>query len=101
MSERGEGERTHGGESRADAGLTEGEREGMDLLGRESVRDGAISGVSGLGDEVRAGERRNPPQLDDVNNMAGDVSQSGGAAGGFGAGAAPAEDELGEPDPDR
>ena len=71
-------------------GITKEEREGMDLLGRESVRDGAIEGVSGIGgirDLRREAYRRNPPEMDDVNNMAGDVSQSGGVAGGVEGGA--------------
>ena len=74
----------------ADAGLSEEEREGMDLLGRESVRDDAIPGVSGVGGMPglrRDAYRRNPPEMDDVNNAAGDVSQSGGVSGGSGDGA--------------
>jgi hypothetical protein len=66
-------------------GATAEEREGMDLLGRESVRDGAIDGVSGVGGIPglrREAYRKNPPAMDDVNNMAGDLSQSGGVAGG-------------------
>ena len=69
----------------ADAVLSEEELKGMDLLGRESVRDGAIPGVSGIGgipDLPPDAYRRNPPELDNVNNMSGDVSQSGGVAGG-------------------
>jgi hypothetical protein len=66
-------------------GATAEEREGMDLLGRESVRGGAIEGVSGVGGIPglrRESYRKNPPELDDVNNISGDVSQSGGVAGG-------------------
>ena len=88
-----EGERARGREDQERA--TEAEREGMDLLGRESVRDDAIPGVSGVGgiaDLPRDASRRNPPELDDVGNMAGDVSQSGGAAGGT---------EEGPPEPRR
>lgn len=73
-----------------DSGLSKEEREGMDLLGRESVRDDAIPGVSGVGgmpELRRDAYRRNPPEMDDVNNVAGDVSQSGGVAGGSGDGA--------------
>ena len=85
MADAREEERTRDRED-GGAGASEIEREGMDLLGRESVRDGAIPGVSGPNGDPelrREAYRRNPPELDDVNNMAGDVSQSGGVAGGF------------------
>jgi hypothetical protein len=38
-----------------------------------------VGGIPGL---RREAYRKNPPQLDDVNNMSGDQSQSGGVAGG-------------------
>ena len=71
----GDRSRSPGGPERE---ATEEEREGMDLLGRSSVRDGAIPGVSDPSarsdqgvDTVsgsaagREGVRRNPPLRDD------------------------------------
>ena len=73
---------------------TEVEREGMDLLGRSSVRDGAIDAVSepsaradqrtegmdipGSG----SGPRRNPPENPTAGMGDGGLSMSGGVAGG-------------------
>ena len=71
-------------------------REGMDLLGRSSVRDGAIPGVSDAsarGDQRAEtvsgsaagpdGVRRNPPMREDGGGTgAGGISASGGVAGG-------------------
>jgi hypothetical protein len=59
--------------------------QGHDLLGRESVRDGALPGVSGLNDgEVSSfvGQRNNPPLVEDAGVGDGSVTMSGGAAGG-------------------
>ena len=71
------------------------ELSGQDLLGHSSVRGGAIAGVSdtnpqrqadalsygaaGAGD--RTAVRRNPPELEEVD-QAGGLSASGGVAGG-------------------
>lgn len=84
---------------------TKEERDGMDLLGRSEVRDGAIPGVSGLSGmdardlgPDRSAHRRNPPQMDDVNNSAGDLSQTGGVAGGFRGSAGRSDAGAGDPD---
>ena len=75
---------------------TEIQREGMDLLGRSSVRDDAIPGVSDASarDDQRAetvsgsaagaeGVRRNPPMREDGGGIGdGGLSASGGVAGG-------------------
>ena len=71
------------------------EREGMDLLGRSSARDGAIDAVSDpssrsdqqLADEGGTGARtaatrRNPEQREGAATDEGGLSMSGGAAGG-------------------
>jgi hypothetical protein len=70
--------------------VSEDERRGLDLLGRSSVRDEAIPGVSGLNenldDAARAGgsgaERRNPPLVEDAGMGDGGITMSGGRAGG-------------------
>lgn len=70
--------------------LTEDELRGLDLLGRSSVRDGAIEGVSGMagsggdspyvrpassaGEDVPRGPRRNPPESDDAALANGGIS---------------------------
>jgi hypothetical protein len=80
---------TAGTERRA----TETEREGMDLLGRSSVRDGAIAGVSDESarqdqrvepdpDEIPAGPRRSPPFREHAGSEDGGLGASGGASGG-------------------
>lgn len=67
--------------------VTEEELRGMDLLGRSSVRDGAIPGVSEASAESgidrpssveSAGPRVNPPLSDDT----GATGSTGGVAGG-------------------
>jgi len=70
------------------------EREGMDLLGRSSVRDGAIAGVSdasarsdqraeGTGTSgAGTGPRRNPPENPAAAAPDGGLAASGGVAGG-------------------
>jgi hypothetical protein len=58
---------------------------GHDLLGRTSVRDGALSGVSGLNDDEVAssvGRRNNPPLVEEAGTEDGGLTLSGGAAGG-------------------
>jgi hypothetical protein len=79
--------------------LTPAELRGMDLLGRASVRDGAIEGVgepsaeSGIDrppspEDVsrRSARRTNPPLSDDALGDGG-ISSSGGVAGGARGGA--------------
>ena len=72
---------------------TETEREGMDLLGRSSVRDGAIAGVSDESarrdqrvepdaEEIAGGPRRSPPFREHAGSEDGGLGGSGGAAGG-------------------
>jgi hypothetical protein len=73
---------------------TEVEREGMDLLGRSSVRDGAIAGVSDASarSDQRAGDagttgagtgpRRSPGENPAAAAPDGGLSASGGVAGG-------------------
>jgi hypothetical protein len=67
--------------------VSEDERRGMDLLGRASVRGGAIAGVgeasaeSGIDRPTAAepdGPRTNPPLREDT----GDTGSTGGVAGG-------------------
>ena len=68
------------------------EREGMDLLGRSSVRDGAIAGVSdasarsdqGTEDASTSGRgpRLNPPENPTAGMGDGGLGTSGGVAGG-------------------
>ncbi|HEU4628362.1 MAG TPA: hypothetical protein VFS08_01410 [Gemmatimonadaceae bacterium] len=80
---------TGGTERRA----TETEREGMDLLGRSSVRDGAIPGVSDESarrdqrveadpERIAGGPRRSPPLREHAGSEDGGLGASGGAAGG-------------------
>ena len=73
---------------------TDVEREGMDLLGRSSVRDDAIAGASDASarSDQRAeatgsagagkGPRRNPPENPSAGMGEGGIDQSGGIAGG-------------------
>jgi hypothetical protein len=63
--------------------MSEDERRGHDLLGRSGVRDDAVSGVSGLNEDLGgSGERRNPPLVEDAGMGDGGISMSGGRAGG-------------------
>ena len=73
--------------------VSDDERRGLNVMGQSDPRgDGAINGVSdaNAGDvhaaepiTARAGERRvSPPLVDDAGMGDGDISVSGGAAGG-------------------
>lgn len=90
--------------------MTEAELRGIDLLGRASVRDGAIEGVgepsaeSGIdrprSDEElsrRSAHRKNPPLSDDALGDGG-ISASGGAAGGARGGAGTSSSGAGTPE---
>ena len=93
-------DRAQGGEQREPLETTAGtereatdvEREGMDLLGRSSVRDGAIDGVSdpSARSDQRAegtstssrGPRLNPPENPTAGMGDGGLGTSGGVSGG-------------------
>lgn len=93
-------DRAQGDEQREPRGTTGGtereatevEREGMDLLGRSSVRDGAIDGVSdpSARSDQRAegtstssrGPRLNPPENPTAGMGDGGLGTSGGVSGG-------------------
>lgn len=78
----------------ADDPVTREEQIGASLLGANSLRDGAIHGVSEPvrdgragpdelpDDRVRATERRNPPEMESAGTGDGGLSGSGGVAGG-------------------
>lgn len=97
-------------ESAAGDRMTPAELRGMDLLGRASVRDGAIEGVgepsaeSGIdrppsSEEVssRSAQRANPPLSDDALGDGG-ISSSGGVAGGARGGAGKSSSGAGTPE---
>jgi hypothetical protein len=90
--------------------MTPEELRGMDLLGRSSVRDGAIEGVSEPSAESgidrppssvdasrRSAHRTNPPLSDDALGDGG-ISSSGGAAGGARGGAGKSSSGAGTPE---
>ena len=97
-------------ESAAGDQMTAAELRGMDLLGRASVRNGAIEGVgeasaeSGIdrppSDEElsrRSARRTNPPLSDDALGDGG-ISASGGVAGGARGGAGTSSSGAGTPE---
>ncbi len=86
------------------------ELRGMDLLGRSSVRDGALEGVSEPSAESgidqppsavdlsrRSAHRTNPPLSEDALG-AGGISSSGGVAGGARGGAGKSSSGAGTPE---
>ena len=90
--------------------MTPAELRGMDLLGRASVRNGAIEGVSEPSAESgvdrppspaevsrRSARRTNPPLSDDALGDGG-ISSSGGAAGGARGGAGKSSSGAGTPE---
>jgi hypothetical protein len=98
------------GESAAGDQLTPAELRGMDLLGRASVRGGAIEGVSEPSAESgidrppspadvsrRSAHRANPPLSDDALGDGG-ISSSGGVAGGARGGAGKSSSGAGTPE---
>lgn len=93
-----------------DAPMSEDELRGIDLLGRASVRDGAIQGVGEPSEESgidpprsdeelsrRSAHRTNPPLSDDALGDGG-ISQSGGVAGGARGGAGTSSSGAGTPE---
>lgn len=90
--------------------MTPAELRGMDLLGRASVRNGAIEGVSEPSAESgvdrppspaevsrRSARRTNPPLSDDALGDGG-ISSSGGVAGGARGGAGKSSSGAGTPE---
>lgn len=90
--------------------MTPAELRGMDLLGRASVRNGAIQGVSEPSAESgvdrppspvdvsrRSAHRTNPPLSDDALGDGG-ISSSGGVAGGARGGAGKSSSGAGTPE---
>lgn len=90
--------------------MTRAELRGMDLLGRSSVRNGALEGVSEPSSESgidappspedlsrRSAHRTNPPLSDDALG-AGGISSSGGVAGGARGGAGTSSSGAGTPE---
>jgi hypothetical protein len=87
--------------------MTQPELEGLSLLGGNSLRDGAVGGVSdpvvegNAGPHERAGEgivggpRRSPEFIPDAGMGDGGLSVSGGVAGGADPGAASQDDAEG------
>jgi hypothetical protein len=97
-------------EPAAGDGMTPAELRGMDLLGRSSVRDGALEGVSEPSAESgidrvpspvdlsrRSAHRTNPPLSDDALGDGG-ISSSGGVAGGARGGAGKSSSGAGTPE---
>ncbi len=97
-------------ESTAGEQMTPAELRGMDLLGRSSVRDGALEGVSEPSAESgidhppspadlsrRSAHRTNPPLSDDALGDGG-ISSSGGVAGGARGGAGKSSSGAGTPE---
>lgn len=97
-------------ESAAGGQMTPAELRGMDLLGRASVRNGAIEGVSEPSAESgidrprspvdvsrRSAHRTNPPLSDDALGDGG-ISSSGGVAGGARGGAGKSSSGAGTPE---
>ncbi|HEY9427828.1 MAG TPA: hypothetical protein VIR34_11790 [Gemmatimonadaceae bacterium] len=97
-------------ESAAGDQMTPAELRGMDLLGRASVRNGAIEGVSEPSAESgidrppspvdvsrRSARRTNPPLSDDALGDGG-ISSSGGVAGGARGGAGKSSSGAGTPE---
>ncbi len=92
---------------------TEQEISGLNVLGGNSIRDGAVGGVSdpvvdGRGAEherpgpsIARGPRTSPEFIPDAGMGDGGLSVSGGAAGGADPGAPPQEQSSHDSDADR
>jgi hypothetical protein len=111
--EKGKSEWMDASDSAAYDPMTEPELEGLSLLGGNSLRDGAIGGVSdpvvdgSAGPNERAGEgvakgpRRSPEFIPDAGIGDGGLSASGGLAGGADPGAPSQADIPGDARDDR